>query len=103
MKVVYTIIIVLLVLFVITFSLANTTEMQLKYFNIINVSMPTYMLLFIAFLSGIIFTGFMGVVERFRLTRTIARLNKTIRELRRELRAKEDFGGSSEQKNSDKV
>jgi uncharacterized integral membrane protein len=103
MKVIYTIIIVLLVLFVITFSLANTTPVQLKYFDMINVSMPTYMLLFIAFLAGIIFAGFMGVVERFRLTRTIARLNKTVRELRRELRTKEDFGGKEEPKISDKI
>jgi hypothetical protein len=29
----------------------------------------------------------MGFVERFRLTRTINKLNKTIRELRRDLKA----------------
>ena len=29
----------------------------------------------------------MGIVERFRLTRTINRLNKTIRDLRREMKA----------------
>jgi hypothetical protein len=32
----------------------------------------------------------MGIVERFRLTRTINRLNKTIRELRRELKGMEN-------------
>jgi hypothetical protein len=47
------------------------------------------MLLFIAFLAGVIFTGFMGIVERFRLTRTINRLNKSIRDLRRETRMNE--------------
>ena len=31
----------------------------------------------------------MGIVERFRLSRTITKLNKTIRELRRDLRANE--------------
>jgi uncharacterized protein YeeX (DUF496 family) len=44
------------------------------------------MLFFIIFLIGVIFTGFMGIVERFRLSRTINKLNKTIRELRREVR-----------------
>ena len=48
------------------------------------------MLIFIAFLAGVIFTGFMGIVERFRLTRTINRLNKTIRDLRREMKANEN-------------
>ena len=86
MKVIYTIIIVLIMLFVITFSLANTALIQLKYYNLIDVTMPTYMLIFISFLAGVIFTGFMGVVERFRLNRTINLLNKTIKELRREIR-----------------
>jgi uncharacterized protein YeeX (DUF496 family) len=44
------------------------------------------MLIFISFLVGVVFTGFMGIVERFRLNRTINKLNKTIRELRREVR-----------------
>jgi hypothetical protein len=32
----------------------------------------------------------MGIVERFRLTRTINRLNKTVRELRRQVKANEN-------------
>jgi len=87
MKVLYTIIIVLLMMFVVTFSLENTTAIPLKYYDLIpkEFSVPAYMLLFIAFLAGVIFTGFMGIVERFRLTRTITRLNRTIRDLRREV------------------
>lgn len=86
MRVVYTVIIVLIMLFVITFSLANMAPIQIKYYNLIDVTLPTYMFIFIFFLAGVIFTGFMGIVERFRLNRTINRLNKTIKELRRELR-----------------
>jgi len=86
MRIIYTIIIVLLMLFVITFSLANTSPVQLKYYNMIDVTLPTYMLMFISFLAAVIFTGFMGVVERFRLNRTISHLNKTIKDLRREIR-----------------
>jgi uncharacterized integral membrane protein len=90
MKVVYTVIVALFVIFIITFSLENTLPVQLKYYDFFDRQLPTYMLIFIAFLSGVIFTGFMGIVERFRLTRTINRLNKTIRDMRREVKANEN-------------
>lgn len=90
MKVIYTIIVALFVLFIITFSQANDKLIQLQYYDYFDIWLPTYILIFIAFLAGVIFTGFMGVVERFRLTRTINRLNKTIRELRREIRANDN-------------
>jgi uncharacterized integral membrane protein len=47
------------------------------------------MLIFAALLAGVIITGFYGVVERFRLNRTISKLNRTVRELRKELRVNE--------------
>jgi uncharacterized integral membrane protein len=87
MKVIYTIILALIVMFIITFSLENTLPVRLRYYDFFERWLPTYMLIFIAFLAGVIFTGFMGIVERFRLTRTINRLNKTIRELRRDIKA----------------
>lgn len=91
MKVVYTVIVALFVIFIITFSLENTLPVQLKYYDLFDRWLPTYMLIFIAFLSGVIFTGFMGIVERFRLTRTINRLNKTVRDMRREAKANENL------------
>jgi uncharacterized integral membrane protein len=90
MKVVYTVVLAIVVMFIITFSLENTLPVQLRYYDIFERSLPTYMLIFIAFLAGVIFTGFMGIVERFRLTRTINRLNKTIRDLRREMKANDN-------------
>jgi uncharacterized integral membrane protein len=90
MKVIYTVIVALVVMFIITFSLENTLPVQLKYYDFFDRWLPTYMLIFIAFLVGVIFTGFMGIVERFRLTRTINRLNKTVRELRREMKANDN-------------
>jgi uncharacterized integral membrane protein len=90
MKIVYTIIVALFVMFIITFSLENTLPVQLKYYDYFDRWLPAYMLIFIAFLAGVIFTGFMGIVERFRLTRTISRLNKTVRDLRREVKANEN-------------
>lgn len=90
MKVVYTVVLAIVVMFIITFSLENTLPVQLRYYDFFERSLPTYMLIFIAFLAGVIFTGFMGIVERFRLTRTINRLNKTIRDLRREMKANDN-------------
>ncbi len=90
MKVVYTVVLAIVVMFIITFSLENTLPVQLRYYDFFERSLPTYMLIFIAFLAGVIFTGFMGIVERFRLTRTISRLNKTVRDLRREAKANEN-------------
>jgi uncharacterized integral membrane protein len=90
MKVVYTVVLAIVVMFIITFSLENTLPVQLRYYEFFERSLPTYMLIFIAFLAGVIFTGFMGIVERFRLTRTINRLNKTIRDLRREMKANDN-------------
>jgi uncharacterized integral membrane protein len=92
MKVIYTIIVAIFVMFIITFSLENTAPVKLGYhgFDFFKGSIPAYMLIFLSFLGGVIFTGFMGIVERFRLTRTINRLNKTIRDLRREMKANEN-------------
>ncbi|MCX5820393.1 MAG: LapA family protein [Deltaproteobacteria bacterium] len=92
MKVIYTVIVAIFVMFIITFSLENTDPVHLRYydFDFFKQSLPAYMLIFIAFLAGVIFTGFMGIVERFRLTRTINRLNKTIRDLRREMKTNEN-------------
>lgn len=90
MRVIYTIVVVLLILFVITFSLENAANIPLKYYDLFNTTIPVYMLIFLAFLVGVVFTGLMGVIERFQLTRTINKLNKTVRDLRRELRDKEE-------------
>lgn len=91
MRVIYTIIIVFIMLFIITFSLQNTSVVPLKYYNIFDEPLPAYMLMFIAFLAGVVFTGLTGFVERLNMARTIRQLNKTIRDLRRELRASESF------------
>ena len=90
MKIIYTVILALLVIFIITFSLENTVPVRLRYYDYFERWLPTYMLIFVTFLAGVIFAGFMGIVERFRLTRTINRLNKTIRDLRREMKGTEN-------------
>jgi len=89
MKVVYTILVVLFIILIVTFSLANTTPVELKYLDLFRLTIPVYMLIFISFLLGVVFTGFLGIVERFRMSRTINRLQKQIRDLKRELRVQE--------------
>lgn len=89
MKILSLILLMVFAFFIVTFSLENAAPVHLKYYNFFNMVVPIYMLLFISLLVGIIVTGFLGVIERFRLNRTISRLNKTIRDLRKELRANE--------------
>jgi uncharacterized integral membrane protein len=96
MRIFYTIVIAVIVLFIISFSLQNAPEVPLKYYDMFNVTLPAYMLMFIAFLVGVIFTGLMGFAERLNMTRTIRQLNKTVRDLRRELRAQETFSEKDE-------
>lgn len=98
MRIFYTIVVICLVLFIISFSLQNASEVPLKYYDLLNVTLPSYMLMFIAFLTGVIFTGLMGLAERLNLTKTIRQLNKTVRDLRRELRTQETFMDTADNK-----
>jgi uncharacterized integral membrane protein len=86
MKIFYLILVILFAFFIVTFSNLNDdfVKINLYYKQIDNV--PIYMLIFVALLAGVIITWFLGVLERFRLNRTISRLNKTIRDLRKEMR-----------------
>ena len=100
MKVIYTIVAVLIILFIISFSLQNASDVTLTYYDLLGdkgVTLPAYMLMFIAFLVGVVFTGLLGFTERLNLTRTIRQLNKTVRDLRRELRSNDAFTAGGEQ------
>jgi len=95
MRIIYLILVIIFSLFIVTFSQQNLTTIQLHY-NILNHNfldnfkpVPTYLLIFISILIGVIITGFWGIVERFRLNRTIRRLNKLVRDLRKEIHANE--------------
>ena len=89
MKIFYLILVIVFAFFIVTFSLLNTDTVTIRYYYIKDIVVPAYMLIFAALLVGVIITGFLGVVERFRLNRANSRLNKTIRELRKELRINE--------------
>ncbi|HNS56197.1 MAG TPA: LapA family protein [Smithellaceae bacterium] len=89
MKMLYLILLIIFAFLIVTFSLENSAPVHIKYYNFFDMLVPIYVLLFIALLLGVVVTGFLGIIERFRLNRNISRLNKTIRDLRKELRAHE--------------
>jgi uncharacterized integral membrane protein len=89
MRIVYLILVILFSFFIVTFSLENQTKIHLQYYQYLNINVPTYMLIFASLLFGVIITAFWGIVERFRLNRTIRRLNKLVREMRKENYANE--------------
>jgi uncharacterized integral membrane protein len=93
MRIVYLILTIVFAFLIVTFSQHNMAPVHLEYYFLqtkyLDVVVPTYMLIFVALLLGVIITGFYGIVERFRLNRTISKLNRTIRDLRKELRANE--------------
>lgn len=101
MKILYTIIMVVVIIFVISFSLQNAEEVPIRYYDVINVQVPTYMLMFITFLLGVIFTGILDFAERMNLTRTIRQLNRTIRDLKRELQSNEELVVQEDRKGTD--
>lgn len=78
MKLLLTIIGMALVLFVITFSLANIDPVHLKYYHMFEFEIPAYLLIFITFGLGVLFTGFLDIVERGRLSRKVKKLNKRL-------------------------
>jgi uncharacterized integral membrane protein len=86
MKLLYTIVGMLVVLFVITFSLTNTVPVHLKYYEYIDVSVPSYLLIFISFGVGVLFAGFLDINARMRLVRKAGRLNKQIKKLEKKLK-----------------
>lgn len=91
MRILYLILVIVFALFIVTFSQQNLEPVQLKYYNYLHKVplVPVYILIFASLLVGVIITAFWGVVERFRLNRTIRRLNKLVRDLRRELQTHE--------------
>jgi uncharacterized integral membrane protein len=91
MRIIYLILVIVFALFIVTFSQENLGTIQLKYYDYLKQTpkIPIYILIFASFLIGVIITSFWGIVERFRLNRTIRRLNKMVRELRKELHSPE--------------
>ncbi len=85
MKFFVTVIVLALVLLAITFSPQNTDVVNLHYFNFVSQPFPVYLLIFFSFLAGVLFSGFLGLVDRVRLRRTISRIRKELKDLETEI------------------
>ena len=81
MKLLYTITGMLVFLFAITFSLKNTVPVPLKYYDVLDVNIPSYLLIFVSFGVGVIFAGLLDIVERFRLMRKASKLARRVKAL----------------------
>jgi len=93
MRIIYLILTIIFIIFSVTFSQMNSATVRLQYnflqTKYLDVVVPAYMLIFGALLVGVIIASLWGIVERFRLNRMISRLNRTIRDLRKELHINE--------------
>ena len=89
MRIIYFILFLLLAFIIADFSRYNAAPVHLQYYNFMKIDVPVYFLPFSALIVGIIIGALWGVVERFRLNRTISKLNRTIRDMRKELRTNE--------------
>jgi len=90
MKLLLTIIGMLLVLFIITFSLANFDPVHLKYYDLFDCKIPAYLLIFIAFGAGAIFVGFLDIVERSRLSRKVKKLKKQLKAYEKDVKKEKE-------------
>ena len=78
------VLIILFVLLIIVVAVQNyaamattvTFRLNLLFFNHETPPMSIYLIVVIAFLLGVVFTGFYGITERFRLKREIKMLKK---------------------------
>lgn len=103
MKLFYTIIVMLIMLFIITFSLTNTEAVHLKYYGFIDLDVSAYLLIFISFGVGVIFVGLMGIMERLRLSRKVTKLTRKLKILEREQSKSETAPVPVEEPNTEKM
>lgn len=84
------IIIIIILLFFITFGVKNSQIVYLNYyFNIQGVELPIYGLVFISILLGIIAGMVIGIADRLMLKRKVKDREREIRELRERLSRQE--------------
>jgi uncharacterized integral membrane protein len=88
-KIIYLILLIVLAIFIATFSQFNSAAVHIQYYKYFDFEVAAYMLIFVSLLAGIIAGALWGMIERFRLNRTISRLNRTIRDLRKDIRSNE--------------
>ena len=101
------IILIIVLLFFITFGVKNSAPVYLNYyFNLQYIELPLYGLVYIAILLGIFIGMIVGVFDRLNLRKTVKRLEKEKKELHQNHTAKEQdlerAKESEKQRDSDK-
>ena len=90
------IILIIVLLFFITFGVQNGQPIRLNYYlEILNVELPLYGVIYISILVGIVIGMIMGINSRLSLKRTIKNLKREVEEL--ENRVKEEKEEEPEQ------
>jgi putative membrane protein len=85
------ILVIVVLLFFITFGVKNSQTVYLNYyFNIHQLDLPLYGLVFISILVGIVTGMVIGVADRLALKRKVKDLSKETRELREKLAGQEE-------------
>jgi uncharacterized membrane protein YciS (DUF1049 family) len=91
------IIMIVILLFFITFGVKNSQLVYLNYyFNVQGIELPLYGLVFISILLGIAAGMIIGVADRLLLKRKVKDLAREIRELRESLSRQEEKFKASE-------
>lgn len=87
MKFIITILIMGLILLAVLFAQQNAEMVTIRFFGWIppDFKIASYLLILVSFFVGIVFAGFVGFIERFRLTMKISRLRKEIKGLESDL------------------
>jgi uncharacterized integral membrane protein len=80
-----TLVVLVLVFLAITFSIQNTEYITLRYFGLMNIQISAYALIFFAFFAGVVLSGLLGLFDRIRLTRQIAKIRKELQGLENEI------------------
>ena len=86
------IILVIILLFLITFGVKNSHPVQLYYyFNIPTIDIPVYGLAYVCIVIGIFVGMVVGISRRFSLRRTVKTLNRENKELAKRLAEEEEI------------
>ena len=76
------VILIIVLLFFITFGVKNSGPVYLNYYHIQNLELPLYALVYIAILVGIFIGMVVGILSRFSLAQKARRLEKENKQLR---------------------
>ena len=91
------IVVIIVLLFFITFGVKNSQTVYLNYYlNIEGIELPLYGLVFISILLGIVAGMVIGVTNRLTLKRKVKDLAREIRELQERIVRQEESAASDE-------